>query len=355
MTKKDLIQLIKEKSDDIQIKDQSHLILERIKNLPIQQEVIEKPTRSWHLKPILLGSLSLLTTLIMVIIFISTFQTDPINPVNIELESYEDAIVLSSVSTTSLAGLIETELSMNMFTMMQASNEPMISQEIDALSRYLNMMEKLLSHDTSSDTFTVLPSERAQYQKHITFKTRDLLDQELSYEMDLNTRFTNDGHFITEGELLMDEKIYQVKMIGLKDDDSRLVYRLSKDDQNYIEVIYQIETDEMTAEVEIVKDGMQHERVFMSKSNAGTTETISIQFRNQTERGIYQFQKDIENEKPIMRVNYVIERDDIERGAIIIRINDEDNQYDMEITPQGKTPFVVNPGRRTMPNRGPFQ
>ncbi|PKK93778.1 MAG: hypothetical protein CVV61_02905 [Tenericutes bacterium HGW-Tenericutes-6] len=357
MKKKDLIQFIKTKADEVQIKDQSNLILERIKNLPQnEKQFMQTPKKVWQLKPILLGSLSLMTTLIMAILFASTFQPRPITPIDIELETYEDAIVLSSVSTASLSGLLETELSLNMYAMMHESEDPMVSDEIDALSKYLDMMEKLLSSNTSNDAFTIGPSEKKEFQKRVTFKTKDLLDQELSYSLDLNTSLIDDAHFLTEGMLMIGETSYQIKMIGLVHDESRLLYRLSKDEENYIEVSYHITEEDMTAHVEIYRSGIRIERILMTKEIEDSVEFISIQFQNNKEKGIYRFERDTENLKPIMRVHYIIESETTERGVIIIRINENQNeQYEVEITPQGRPPFVVTPGRNNMPNRGPFQ
>ncbi len=355
MKKKQLIELIKTESKKVEIKDVQAEILARVQGLP-PVEVIQKPRFSWQIKPIYLGLIGAMVFILMFAIFYE--PSEPIIPVTPSLEIYDEAIALSTVSSTSLIGLLEYELSSSpsniLLSTFQSFNlDPLVTQEINDLGKYMEMMEKLLS---SQNQLNILkePINEQGFNRRMQFKTTDLLNHEVVYQMKYNQVINMiDDEFTLTGEIELGSKTYQMVAIGNIQNQNRLVYRIYKDAINYVGVTF-IKTEQATRyTIRITQDGILTETVEMTALEVNNRHAIQIKFVSGLSIGTYQFLIDTENSEQVIRVNYQIQGSQPETGTMIVRVHsDEETGYQFYVQPTGRPAFTLEKGRQMSENRG---
>ena len=95
MKRRELLQLIKTKSQEIEVKDFSESILDRVRLLP-QKEIRAAPRRRFSIKPLFAYSLSIMTVVLAFVILYS-----PSVPVTPTISDVNQVIALSAVSAVS--------------------------------------------------------------------------------------------------------------------------------------------------------------------------------------------------------------------------------------------------------------
>jgi len=355
MNKKRLIELIKTESKKVEIKDVRAEILTRVKGLP-PVEVIQKSRFSWKIKPIYLG---LTGAMVFILMFALLYKpTEPIIPVHPNLEIYDEAIALSTISSASLIGLVESELNHSssniLLSHVESFNlEPLISNEIYGLGKYMEIMEKLLFSQNQLSIEKETINEQG-FNRSMQFRTKDLLDHEVLYQLKYNQviHMLNDEFTLT-GEIELGSKTYQMVAIGNIQNQNRLVYRIYQDASNYVGVTY-IKNDQAARyTIRITQDGILTETVEMTHLEVSNRHAIQMKFISGSTIGTYQFLIDTENSEQVIRVNYQIQNEALETGTILVRVkNDEEKGYEFHIQPTGRPPFTIEKGRQMSENRG---
>jgi hypothetical protein len=140
--------------------------------------------------------------------------------------------------------------------------------------------------------------------------------------------------------------------IGNIQSQNRLVYRIYKDEANYIGVTFIKHNQAARYTTRIHKDGILVETVEMTSLELNNKQAIQIKFVTGQSVGTYQFVIDTENEQKVIRTQYEIQGDETESGIIIVRVLTEPSGYEFFVQPTGRPPFTINRGREMSENRG---
>jgi len=346
MKKKELIHLIQTKSKEVEIKNFSSSILERVRNLP-QREVIEAPKRTFRLKPVLFVALGTFASVLLFMILYNPaspiIPTDPIIP---SLQNMDEVIALSTVSTASLVETFDAELSNNdnyQLIFGNIQNNLRIRDEILDVTKYMETIEKLFA---SESNFAIekenIPS--GQFTNRMLFKTKDLLGQEASYKFDYSqVVLANPKHFSLDGELEIGEKVYHITGKA-ETDTNHLTLKAEKDSSNYILIQYEVSLSIHQFIVDIVKNDETIQKVQFVLEQSETSKKISLQFIEGESIGSYEFQIEENDHVRIIKANYnIVFDDEEEKGEFILRVLTIQNNttYSILIKPNGRPPFII--------------
>jgi len=353
MKKKELIQLIQTKSKEVEIKDFSRSILERVKNLP-QREVITAPKRVFKLKPILFVTLGTLASVLLIMVLykptspiIPVIPTDPVSP---SLQNMDEVIALSAVSTASLIETFDAELSINeTYTLNfgNTGNAQRIRDEIQDVVKYMETIEKLFASDSN---FAIEKENIAAgpFTNRMRFKTKDLIGKEANYKFDYSeVVLENPKHFNLDGELEIGEKLYHITGKA-ETDTNNLMLKAEKDSSNYILIQYEVSNSIHKFTVDIVKNNHVIQKVQFDLEQTETSKKINFEFIEGESLGSYEFQIERNDNVKIIKANYnIIFDDEEEKGEFILRVLSVQNitTYSILIKPEGKPPFIITQHR----------
>lgn len=356
MKKKELIRLIQTKSKEVEIKDFSSSILERVRNLP-QKEIIEAPKKTFRLKPILFATLGTLASVLLFMVLYNPaapiIPTDPITP---SLQNMDEVIALSTVSTASLIETFDAELSSGdtyQLSFGNIQNIQRIRDEIQDVVKYMETIEKLFASE--SDFGIEKENISGQFTNRMRFKTKDLLGQEANYKFDYSqVVLANPKHFDLDGELEIGEKIYHITGKA-ETDTNKLILKAEKDSLNYILIQYEEILSIHQFMVEIVKNDTTIQKVQFDLEQSETSKKINFQFIEGESIGSYQFQIEENDHVKMIKAQYnIIFEDEEEKGEFKLRVLTllNNTTYSILIKPEGKPPFIITQ-HRVMTERRP--
>ncbi|HOI85917.1 MAG TPA: hypothetical protein PLP48_07565 [Acholeplasmataceae bacterium] len=351
MTNKQLKKYIKKQAMAVEVKDFSSRILERINQEPhLQEEVVITKKHLWNLKPILISTLALMTVIIMIF----AFYPDPVVPTPTEgvvLENLETVVALSSVQTTSLINVLDTDLNQtSSYTLLRfgpMERNDKIRDELADLSRYLETIEKLYSSNTDFDVV----DEEVQtngYARRMRFRTRDLMNEEDDYEIQYNQTINQTTKaFMIQGQIRIGEREYEMEAEGIVGQKG-LLMRAQKDEFNYVILNYHEEDDRYTFEVELIQNNISIEKVTITLVMEDDTRVATLSFIEGESTGTYTFRILTEDNQRIISIHYAIDFDgELEEGDITIRLLQLPSStiYSIVIKPEGRVPFTITRGR----------
>ncbi|HAX02317.1 MAG: hypothetical protein A2Y45_03390 [Tenericutes bacterium GWC2_34_14] len=351
MTNKEMKELIKEKAMKVEVKDFSEEIIARAKFLPQKQvETIEQPRRLFNFKPLLTSFLFLMTTVFAVFLFIGETEIPPVTETPV-LENIESAVALSSVQTTSLVNILETELDATTAIPLRfgpIERNARIEDEISDVSKYLETIEKLYA---SNEDFEVIDEPIVDgYQRRMRFRTKDLLNQTANYEMVYNQSYNKETkRFTITGEVKIGERSYPITAEGVKGEKG-IIMTAKKDDSNYVVLDYTEIDGIHYYTVELVKNDLSIQKVSITLTEVDGTKIATLEFIEGESTGTYTFTIEQEDLVKIIRVEYAIDFEgDLEEGIIIIRILtlNQATMYAITVQPEGRIPFSITRGRYT--------
>ncbi len=356
MKNKDLLKLIKTKSEEINIKDFSTEIVEKARLLP-QSEQIEEPKRRFQLKPSLIYSFTLLTAVVAFFVFYN-----PATPIVPQIDDVNQVVALSSVTAVSLIEysdqLIEQSDSVSLslgYVMLDTPAVPKISDEIDDVSMYLGTMEKLLNSADNFD-YQLDTSNPNGYTNHLSFVTKDILNQETDYVFNFNqTENSNTNQFVMEGQIQIGDIIYSVSAHGELDRPQNIEMRIQKDASNYIDISYGVSETEKRYQLSVTENGVQLQTVNLFMRQINNQKSVYLDFVNGQSVGSYAFRMTEVNQVRQMLISYYIPGSTSESGEIDVTVDTTgvNVQYAMTIKPQGRVPYIIERGRTNDPGSGP--
>lgn len=351
MTNKDLKKYIKQKANEVEVKDFSALIVERAQKLPkTSVEVVEKPRMRWHIKPLTTSFLALMTTILIVFILMDSTGLLPVDDDPV-LESMEDVIALSSVQATSLIDVMESELqttsNITMLRFGPAERDNIIKDEITDLRRYLETIEKLFA---SNDDFQVVdqPRQKQGFRRQMRFKTRDFTNRESEYEIVYNQSFNKDTRaYKVTGEVRINSHAYTMLAEGIKGENNVLV-TVSDGILNTVVLDYKELNGKHIYMIELYRDevSLQEVEIVLEQNELDRKATLS--FIEGTSSGTYVFHIEEEDQKKIIQIRYAIDFDgELEEGDITIRVItlEQISIYSISIKPEGRQSFTITRGR----------
>jgi hypothetical protein len=356
MKKKELIQLIKTKSEQVEIRDFSKEIIEKAKHLP-KPEVIEKTRFSFRLKPYYLATLGVMLTVIMIVLF--TPDT-PINPIDPTLENMDQVIAFSTLTSVSLIQTIDTDLQTESDDVTLSHGNPpsprMIENQITDITKYLDMMEKLFGSNPDFD-LVVENQTNPMYTNQMRFKTKDLLNEEAEYAINFNQTNIGVHDFVIEGVVVIGEYIYPIYASGSSNDIDTLELEIEQENGNQITIHYEKILEVHDFEIKIYQDDLLIQEVNFTYQEQGEDKQATLDFIYGETVGSYTFQLDVEDQVSLIRITYDIESDESESGEIVIRIRTllGNTTYVILVMPDGGIPFIINSERQIRPMHGNHQ
>lgn len=353
MKKKELIQLIKQKAEQIEIRDFSKEIIEKAKHLP-KPEVIVKPKWSFRLKPYSLATIGVMLTVVMIMLFTPDTPINPIEPTDPTLENMDQVIAFSTLTSVSLIQTLETDgLSNDDYTTLAHGNPPMgrrIDTQIPNIANYLEMMEKLFGSNPDFDL--VLESTNTQiYQQRMRFKAKDLLDEEVEYAINFNQSTVGVHGFLIEGVVIIGEYAYPIVANGTSNDQDTLELIIERDDGSQITILYEKIEELHVFDIKIYQDDVLIQEVDFTYIQEDEDKRATLDFVYGDTIGAYTFELDVEDQIKLIRITYDIDSDESESGEITIRIRTilGETSYIILVKPDGGIPFVINTARRIRP------
>lgn len=356
MKNKDLLKLIKTKSQEINIKDFSAQIVERALLLPQSEHIVE-PKRRFQLKPSLAYSFTLLTAVVAFFILYN-----PAAPIIPEINDVNQVVALSSVAAVSLIEysdqLIDQNDSVSLslgYIMLDTPAIPQIDQEIDDVSMYLGTMEKLLNSADNFD-YQLNTSNPNGYTNHLSFVTKDLLNQETNYVFNFNqSENSNTNQFTMEGNIEIGDITYTVLAHGELDHLQNIEIRIQKNASNFIDISYSVFDTANRYQLAVTENGVQLQKVNLFMKQIDNQRSVYLDFIDGQSKGTYSFRVTEVNQIRKMQISYYIPGTTSESGEIDVTIDTTGAsvQYAMTITPQGRTPYIIERGRTDAPGSGP--
>ncbi len=348
MKRKTLLQLIKTKSQEVEIKDLSQSILDKVRLLP-QTEVVTVPKRRFSYKPVFAMTLSVMTAALAFFIFYQPGST--------QVPIIEDVNQVMAVSVVSAASLVDytdeiiadndsVNIALGYFTL-DVAEEPLIDNEIDTVSQYLGMMERLLNSDENFD-YEFDTTDPNGYAHHLSFKTKDLLDQETNYAFNYNqTNDTKNNVYTIEGSLVIGAQTYSITGQGDIKNPKIFQLRVLNDEHNYIDIKYEISPLVNRYQIIITENDVQIQTTNLAVRQENNQRLIYLDFVSGNATGSYAFQVENIGQNKQMKISYYISNSTSESGKIEVTVDQTgaDSRYAITVEPKGREPFVVERGR----------
>lgn len=341
MNKKDLIQMIKQKASEVEIKDLSSEIVEKAKHLP-HREVFETKRR-FSLKPAFL--VSALTFAGLLVMF---FILSPNQPSVYAFESLDQAVADATIASLGILSETDeliadgtTNLSM---TTLDIDNYA--SLEIDSLIKYLGATERLLG--TSEITKT---QNQQGYQVVLNFNSTDILGEVYTYQVRYNlTAQEQEEYKQIEGIIDYADESYPFEGQVYFRETSQLSLQIQTESSDTLEIIYQ-DDDQKAYRFNYYQNDSITQSVLMRKTSINNQNMMMIDFKEGSAKGSYMLSKVRVGDLTQLRATYLIPGAQEEIGTIDFNVSGEN--YQIEIRPNGKDATIIERGRMTNPPMPP--
>ncbi|TVP85881.1 MAG: hypothetical protein EA375_02705 [Acholeplasmataceae bacterium] len=346
MKRKDLIQLIQNKADDVVIKDLSKDILARHRQQPHPAAPVMLPRPRLRMKPILsLGLLAAVITLFLVL-FYPGQDTSP------TFQNVDEAIVMSAFSAVTLADHAFAEaLSINN-RLEHNEADSLVEHEIEHLLIYLELIERIFGTPADLMRTRIEPDDTHDFSHHIRFASNSLLDEATQYDIRFNRLPDGDmpDEFTLSGELSINDRLFAIEGQSRWVMDRYVLHiGLIIDDDNRIDVTHQEEDGDTIENISITRQGNIIQSLYLKHVVDQDTREIFLHLETGLGRGTYRFTSGADNDQPLLQVHYAILRNgDRETGNIRIELITDpgsDAAYRFAIRPQGLPEIIIERGR----------
>jgi len=332
MNKKNLVQLIKDKADDVVIKDYSQDILKKFHELPKESIKVKEHKFKWMFHPIFQMSVVTFVGLFILMLVISP------SPSVYAFEEQDQVFASSAVS--SLAYLTQTpgDLSESSSIMMSS----LVEDEIDDVILFAELTERLLSPMSLQKNKNVL-----DYDYEITFNTTDLLNESETYRLLFNEIKQSKHRYLYIGIIEVNETSFDFEAtveLGVK---NQFQFEIIDGNQTMV-LNYLYRVDSYVYQARYYKDQLLTQSFEMKEFMINNQKHVMVGFKNEQTKGIYTFRMNEENNQKQLKAQFVIRNHQDEEGEMIITTN-SNAMYQIEIRPAGGIPSFVEKGRRPLP------
>jgi len=260
-------------------------------------------------------------------------QSENITISNPTFESSEEVYAFSALSATSLlhqevssvtyGNLSYQDTSLKFSTL--ADEETLaVEDEMDELNKYLNIMEKFLGNNNGLGV-SVVASDTVDYETKMVFVTRNLLSEEVTYEV-----YYNETTLVDEDEDLEDEADeeeeeeeeietqlegmmivdgVQYTLVGTReyeDGEEEITMKAYLDDNNYVKVKYELEEEERKFKFEVKIDGVVTSRTEVQVEEEDDETKIELEFIEGNAEGYYEFKLETEDGVQQIKIEYEV-------------------------------------------------
>ncbi len=313
-------------------------------DFPFEEEkTFTKVRRPWYSY----GQLALTTLLSVVIIVLSVAillnQNEIPTPPSKLLESDQDIVSFSAISSMSLLSTITVDESMGISMLLSTE---LTSQEqpdlITSVLPYLRSIEQILSSNLGLN-FTSGLSTLEGYDYYMQFETKNLINVTTTYVMHYNIVLVDEdddeSEYTLTGVLLFKDQSYQV--IGekkLEDDEEKVSFKAYKNEQSYVESYYEIENDQRVFNFKVVSNGITVSESMYELEQEDDEIKIKLSFTEGNNEGEYQFEYFTEDDINLIKIEFQTNINDVESsGKMVVQmIIDEvtgDSKYLISVKP----------------------
>lgn len=347
MNKKEIIKIIKTKANEKHIPNFSTQILDKMENQSdfVEQEIIisvPKKTR----KPIFV-TLTTVLAVFMVFVVFSVVRNDSVDLFSDT--NFSDSVALSSITTLNFITQEDTLSVSDNYTILLADEqtEDLVEDQIDDVITYAHFMEILLSNGENYQK-KIDKSDIDNYEKMITYTLNNLLDEQMTYLLYYTEDIgSNEDAYQVDGLLMYGSDSYEIRIEGsFNKKQYTLTYH--QNEQNYIQVSYQVENLDQELAIHIYRNSMLDQEIAITYNDY---QSAMLSFISGQTKGQYLFEIENSQHMKMMKVNYTIGQSD--QGAIDFNFS-EDNQknYILNIRPANRAAFVIEKIREKQGNQG---
>lgn len=290
--------------------------------IEIAPETVRKPRLTFRFGTIL-GFAALLLVVGITSIFVYQSLNPPVS-VDLALDSETEVYGFQMVSAASLLEAVEP-LSLSLVPLSMESDTPLISDQIEDLTTYLNIMETMLG-DQESISFTAETSDRAEYQTMVVYDSTDLLGNAISYQLyyneipdALDSDQTNiEGLMVISGRELVLAGTVTENADGIK---TRFMAMINA--ENYVSVEDKSTADRQKFEYQVVEAGVLVQKNEISLVLEEEEITAVIEYETETTQVQYRFRKTVgDSTGSTIRVQYSCtdEEGQLEDGEIDVSV-----------------------------------
>ena len=340
MKKKELIQFIKDKAKEVEVKDFSKEIIEKANRLPYVYHAPKK--RSFMLRPIFQLSLVTLTG-ILVALFLFQPKTSMY-----AFEDKDDVLVDSAITSLNYLDYQMDELSFNEIqnlSMIESLNYT-VEDQLDGVLKFAHLSERLLKPFVIQKSY-----EHDSYQTTLSFELEDLLGETITIQMSYNEIKVKNNQYEYLGIIDYDQEIFTFSAQTIHGKSNQLQFELSYENQ-MIHVNYQMKDSVYVYEFSHFQDQTLNIVFEMIRNNQSSNPNVLVSFKQNHTTGTYTFSIDEQNS--LVNALYFIARNDQsenQEGKLIITPNAQ-GKYQIEIRPRGGMPSFVERERPNHPFHG---
>lgn len=348
MKRKDLIQLIQNKADEVDIKDLSKDILAQYQQQPRPTSPVISIRPRLRLKPVLsLGLLAATITLFLVLFY-------PGRDIPQTFQHFEEAIVMSAFSAVTLADQAFAEPMHANNQLEHNESATLVEDEIEHLSAYLGLMERIFGSPADLMRTRIESEDPQLFTHHLRFTSNTLLDEETQYDLRFNRvpDGTMPDEFALDGELAINGRLFVIEgQSRWVQDRYVLQLVLIIDVNNRVEIAHQQQDGETIENINIIRHGHTIQSLYLKYVGGDDAREIFLHLESGLGRGTYRFTLLANNNQPSLQVHYAILRNnDRETGNIKIDVvvePDSNKTYRFAIRPQGLPEIIIERGRGT--------
>ena len=185
------------------------------------------------------------------------------------------------------------------------------------------------------------------------FKTNDFLEEEVEYMLSYQESYDPIlERFNLNGQLMIGSQALQMSVI-IDEKENYILFKAAKSSDEYVEVMHHIQDNINHYQITKTQKGQIESIVDLTVAGESSEKTIELKFVEGEAKGRYIFHKDIEEQKPILRIDYMIEGETTEAGELMIRIQkNQETTYQIMIRPQGGIPYFIDRARGFTEHRG---
>ncbi len=343
MNKKDLINLIKEKANQVEIKDQSTEILARVNLDAVKVE--PKPKR-FTFEPRLIFSSIFAVILVVVFTLVLIRPDNEIIDQGPGIETMEDVLIFSTISTTTLLEHdYETNTSNNLVDIPNLFNletSVKIDGQLNRLTKYFEMMEQLFASPKNFNREDEVG--QGQFGQLMRFRSRDFSGRDILYRLDFNQVDIEESNlYQLMGTITVGTNSYLFTGEGHVDTDNTLNIRTQRNTENYVDTTYTFIDGKHHFHIVITKDEVTVDEVELIIEDNEDNKIVEITFLNDEIEATYIFELSVESNNRVLRIQYELNNGLTEKGLMIVRVvgRQGDYNYVVQIRPDNGRPYII--------------
>jgi hypothetical protein len=294
-----------------------------LNDIEVVPETVRKPRLTFRFTNVL-GFAALILVLGFTSIFIYQFLNPLVPPQTVALDSEVEVYGFQMVSAASLLDSVEP-LGLSLVPLSMDTEAPLISDEIENLTTYLNLMETMLG-SVDAISFTPVASDRAEFQTMVVYDSVDLMGNAITHRIYYNEipdPADNDKTYV-EGLMVLSGRELQLNGTITENEDGTKTRFIAKiDENNYVSVEDQSTDEVQKFRYQVVQAGVlvqENEiRLVLEEENI----TAVIDYETETAHVQYRFRKTLGDATgSTIRVQYSClgENDDLEDGEIEVTV-----------------------------------